>query len=104
MHDPKSYLASHLVQEHSKIHYNHYNEPDESIYRETIDFQEVLSRIIDPNFKDQIFKYQKDLKIYVLHFRQVKLAMEENIQKHILEKEVKEKAPSSSSDLESKSK
>ena len=78
-HDPKSYLASHLVQEHSKLQYTHENEPDDSIYRETIDFQDVLSRIIDPNVKANVFKYWKDLKISVLHFRQLKLVVEENI-------------------------
>ena len=57
MHDPKSYLASHLVQVHSKIQYTHQNEPDDSVYRETIDFQKVLSRITDPNVKAHIFKY-----------------------------------------------
>ena len=79
MHDPKSYLANHFVQEHSKIQYTHENEPHDSIYREAIDSLEVLSRITGPNVKVHIFKYQKDLNISVLHFRQVKLALEENI-------------------------
>ena len=104
MHDPKSYLASHFVQEHQRIQYAHQGERNDSIYRENINFLEVLIRIVDPNVKAHIFKYQKVLKIYVLHFRQVKLVVEENIQKQNLKKEVKEKAPSSSSDLESKSK
>ena len=75
MHDPKSYLASDFVQEHAKIQYAHKNELDDSIYKTTI-----LSRIVDPNVKAHIFKYQKDLNIYVLHFRQVKLIVEENLQ------------------------
>ena len=79
MHDPKSYLASHFVQEHSKIQYIHENEPNDSIYRESIYFQEFFSRITDPNVKAHILKYQKDLNISVLHFRQVKLVVEENI-------------------------
>ena len=40
----------------------------------------------------------------MLHFKQVKLEVEENIQKQNLEKEVKEKEPSSSSVLAIKSK
>ena len=73
MHDPKSYLASHFVQEHARIQYAHQDELDDSIYRAAIDFQEVLSRIDEPNVKAHIFQYQKDLKISVLHFGQVKM-------------------------------
>ena len=39
MHDPKSYLASHFVQEHARIQYAHQDELDDSIYRAAIDFQ-----------------------------------------------------------------
>ena len=104
MHDPKSYLASHFVQEHARIQYAHQDELNDSIYKETIDFQEVLSRIADPNVKAHIFQYQKDLKISVLHFGQVKMTVEENIQRKNLEKEAKEKGAISSSALASKSK
>ena len=38
MHDPKSYLALLFVQEHAKFQYSHEDEPNESIYREAIDF------------------------------------------------------------------
>ena len=79
MHDPKSYLASRFVREHARIQYVHQDGPDDSIYRAAIDFQEVLSRIADPNVKAHIFQYQKDLKICVLHFGQVKMTVEENI-------------------------
>ena len=79
MHDPKSYLDSHFVQEHARIQYAHQDEPDDSIYREAIDFQDILSRIYDLNVKDLIFKYENDLNIYVLHFGQVKLIVEENL-------------------------
>ena len=104
MHDPKSYLASHFVQEHARIQYAHQDELNDSIYKQTIDFQEVLSRIADPNAKAHIFQYQKDLKIFMLHFRQVKLAVEENIQRKNSEKEDKEQVARYSSALASKSK
>ena len=104
MHDPKSSLASHFVQEHARIQYAHQDELDDSIYREAIDFQEVLSSIVDPNFKARVFQYQKDLNIYVLHFKQVKLTLEENILRKNLEKEDKEQVTISSFSLSSKSK
>ena len=63
-----------------------------------------MSRIVDPNVKAHIFQYHKDLKIYVLHFRQVKLTVDENLQRHNLEKEAKEQATSSSFALATKSK
>ena len=104
MHDPKSYLASNFVQEHARIQYAHQDELDDSIYRAAIDFQEVLSRIADPNSKAHIFQNQKDLKISMLDFGQVKMTVEKNIQRKNLEKEAKEKGDSSSSALASKSK
>ena len=89
MHDPKSYLASNFVQEHARIQYAHQDELDDSIYRAVIYFQEVFSKITDPNVKAHFFKYQKDLKSSMLHFRQVKLTVKENLQRQNLEKEAK---------------
>ena len=85
-------MASHFVQEHARIQYAHQDELDDSIYREAIDFQEVLISITDPKLKAHIFKYQKDLNIYVLHFRQEKLTVEENLQRQNLQKEAKDQA------------
>ena len=69
MHDPKSYLASLFVQEHGRFQYAHRDEPDDLIYKETIGFLEALHNIAYPNVKSHVFKYQKDLKDYVLHYR-----------------------------------
>ena len=44
-----------------------------------MDFQEALSNIIDPDVKAHVFKYQKDLKDSILHFRKVKPTIEENL-------------------------
>ena len=104
MHDPKSYPASHFLQEKDRIYYAHEDEPTDSIYRESIDFQEVLSRIVDPHVKAHILKYQKDMKICVIHFRKVRLTVQENMQWKNLEKDAKENSTSSSSALASKSK
>ena len=84
--------------------YAHEDEPDDSIYRETMDFQEELSNITDPYVKYHAFKYQKDLKDSTLHFRNVKLSIEENLQRQNIEKETKYQATSSSAALDTKSK
>ena len=38
MHDTKSLLANHFLQEHTKIAYDHHDAPDDSLYIGTIDF------------------------------------------------------------------
>ena len=64
----------------------------------------MLISITDPKLKSHIFKYQKDLNIFVLHFREEKLIVEENIKRKNLEKDAKEQAASSFSTLATKSK
>ena len=44
-----------------------------------MEFQEELSNIVDLDVKAHVFKYQKDLKYYVLHFIKVKLDIEDNL-------------------------
>ena len=69
MHDPKSYLDRLFVQQHAKFQYAHEDELHDSIYRAAMDFQEALRKIVDPNVKAHVFKYQNDLKYSTLHFR-----------------------------------
>ena len=38
-------------------------------YRATVDFQEAMEKITDPEVKYHVFKYQKDIKQSTLHFR-----------------------------------
>ena len=91
MHDPKAYLDNLFVQEQAKFQYAHEKQPNDSIYRVAIEFQEALRKTTDPDVKSHVFKYQKDLKESVLHFRKVKLAIEENLQRKNIEKEAKDK-------------
>ena len=79
MHDPKAYLASLFFQEHDKFQSDHEDDPDDSIYRAAIDFQEALSKITDPDVKAHVFNYQKDLKDSTIHFRKVKFSTEEDL-------------------------
>ena len=69
MHDPKAYLANLFFQECAMFQYAHEDEPNDSIYKEAIDFQEALSNITYPYVKDHVFKYQKDLKDSTLNFK-----------------------------------
>ena len=94
IHDPKAYLANLFVQEHDKFQYDHEDDPNDSIYKEAMDFQEALRNIVDPYVKFHVFKYQKDLKDSVLHFRKLRLAIEENLQRQNIEKEEKYQATS----------
>ena len=55
-----------------------------------MDFQESLSKITDLYVKYHVFEYQKDLKDSTLHFRNVKLDIEKNLQRKNIEKEAKD--------------
>ena len=96
MHDPKSFLENDFVQEHTKITYSHQDVPDDSIYIGAIDFSQVESRISTPLEKTHMFQYQKEMNNSSLHFRQLRLKVEEDAQKKIAEKEAKEALASSS--------
>ena len=63
MHDPKAYMASLFMHENARFQYVHEDEPDESIYMEAIEFHEALSKIVDPNIKAHVFKYQRISRI-----------------------------------------
>ena len=104
MHDPKAYLSSLFSHEWAKFQYAHEDLPDDSIYRVAINFKEALGKIVDPDVKANVFKYQKDLKESTLHFRKVNLSIEENLQRKNIEKEAKDQATSSSSTLVAQSK
>ena len=55
MHDPKSWLANHFEDKHTKFPYAHQDLPDESIYRGVVYFSEVVGRIMNPLEKAHIF-------------------------------------------------
>ena len=59
VHDPKAHLTSLFGHEWTKFQYAHEDLPDDSIYREVVDFQEALGKIIDPDVKAHVFKYQR---------------------------------------------
>ena len=103
MHDPKAYLANLFGQECAKFQYSHEDQLDDYIYRVPIDFQESLGNIIDRYVKDHVFKYRKDLKESTLHFRKVKLAIEENLHRQNIEKESQDQVEISSAALVSQS-
>ena len=103
-HDPNSLVDNHFVKEHMEVSYVHREHMDDSFYRGEINFSSVVSRIPTPEEKTFVFQYQKDLKTKVLHFRQLQLTVEENVEKQVVEKEVKESLDSSSSDPTEKSK
>ena len=73
MHDPNAYLASFFAHERAKFKYAPEDLLEDSIYRAIVDFQEALGKIIDPDVKAHVFKYQKDLKESTFHFRNLKL-------------------------------
>ena len=62
MHDPKSYMSNLFAQEWVKFQYTHEDLPDDSMYREAIDFHEALENITDLEEKEHVAKYQKDTK------------------------------------------
>ena len=55
-------LAILFAKQHAKFHYTHEKLPDDSIYRETIDFHEALENITDLEEKEHVAKYQKYTK------------------------------------------
>ena len=73
-----------------KIAYVHQEFLDDSIYRGAIDFSEVVSRVSTPLEKTHMFQYQKEPQATALHFRKLRLTVEENLQKQNAEKEAKE--------------
>ena len=49
-----------------------------------------MKKIIDLNIKSHLYKYLKDLKIRILHEREDKLEIKQNLQKEKTEKEARE--------------
>ena len=62
------------------------------MFREAVDFQEAMDKIIDPNVKSRLYNYQKGIKTRTLHYKETKLKIEHGIEKHNTEKEAKEQA------------
>ena len=79
MHDPMSYLANLFTHEHIGFRYTHENDPNDSMFRVVMDFQEPMNKITNPDTKSHLYKYQKDLKIRILHEREDKLEIKKNI-------------------------
>ena len=57
MHDPKAYLANLFAHEWAKFQYAHEVLPDESMYREVVEFWEALGEITNPDVKAYVFKF-----------------------------------------------
>ena len=81
MHDPMSFMANLFAHEHARFQYAHENYPDDSMLRAAIYFWEAMNKITYPNVKSHVYKYQKDLKIRILHEREAKLKIKEDLQK-----------------------
>ena len=90
MHDPKAFLASIFAQEKDKFNYTHEYQLDDSMYREFVDFREAVENIIVPEVKSHVFKYQKEMKEYILHFRKLKFEEEEKVVRENMEKEARQ--------------
>ena len=104
MHDSMAYLANLFAHEHVKFHYVHESDPDDPMFRGATNFQEAMSKITDPDTKSHLYKYQKGLKIRVLHERGDKLKIKQDLQKEKNEKEAREQEASSISILASQTK
>ena len=89
MHDPKAYLASLFSQERAKFNYEHEDLPNESMYREVVDFQEALENITDLEVKSHVFKYQKDIKQSTLYFKNLRFDAEEKFHRENMEREAR---------------
>ena len=92
MHELKSYLENLFAHERARSHYVHENDHDDFMFREAVDFRQAVSKIEDPKVKSHIYKYQKDIKVHTLHYRETKLKIEQDIEKQNTEKEEKEQA------------
>ena len=92
MHDLVAYLANLFAHEHVKFQYVHQNEPDDSMFRAAITFQEAIDKIIDPELKSHLYLFQKNLKRRTLREREDKLRIKEDLEKQKREEEAREHA------------
>ena len=60
MHDSRGFSTTHFSQAHFKSHYEHQNEPNDSIYKGVDSFQDVLARVATPNQRGLILQVQQD--------------------------------------------
>ena len=89
MHDPNAFLVSHFAQEKAKLNNTHEDFPDDSMYREFVDFRQALDKIIDPKVKYHVLKYQKEIKETTLCKRRSKFEAEDKIDRENMEREAK---------------
>ena len=90
MHDPQDFLAILFAQEKAKFNYTHEYFLDDSMYREFVDFREALEKITVPEAKSHVFKYQKEMKDFTLHFRKLKFEEEEKVVRENMEREARQ--------------
>ena len=76
MHELKSYLENLFAHQCARSHYVHENYPDDSMFREAVDFWQEMNNIKDPKVKSQLYKYQKETKDRTFHYRETKLNIE----------------------------
>ena len=106
MHDPKDFLASLFSQEKAKLNYTlskkakfnytHKDLSDDSMCRAFFDFQEAVENIIVSEVKSHVFKYQKEMKEFTLHFRKLKFEAEEKVHRENMEREARQQAATAS--------
>ena len=64
------------------------------MFQGATNFQEAMDKIIDPEAKLYLYKYQKDLKTRIVRERGDKLKIKEDLQKEKTKQEVREDATS----------
>ena len=79
MHEPMFYLVNPFAHEHVIFHYVHENYPDDSMFQEATNFKEVMNKITDLNTKSYMYKYDKDIKIWIFHERGDKLKIKQDL-------------------------
>ena len=87
MHDPKSFLANHFTQEHTRSSYVHQTNPNDSFYQGVIIFSEVLNKTYSQDEKIFIYQYQQDLNSKLLKYRKLELSLQEKAHKNLVQKE-----------------
>ena len=95
MHGPIFHLANPFTHQHAIFHYAHENDLDDSMFQGSTNFQDAMSKIIDPDTKSHLYQYQKDLKIRNICERGDKLKIKQDLQKAKTEEEAREHAASS---------
>ena len=88
MHDLRGFSTAHFSHDHLKSHYEHQNEPDDSIYKGVDSFQDVVAIAATLEKRGLILQVQQEHKVKTLVERKQKLAEMERDEKEAFEKEM----------------